>query len=375
MFNIFLVRTGLLLSMLAGFPAGTQPEGSDTAPAAAMGPAMSRDARYAFGNERFHKDPEYWEGNPGFLNGLRGFECAVEPVGQPLYFESPYNVSGPRLLFLHHQFSDGSQLQGGQVNVVAVQARLALSERWQFIATKDGYSWFDSGIISNQEGWNDLAAGLKYVFYVDCEADLVASAGARLMFTTGDDEILQSETEELSPFISVAKGWDRFHVVGGLTYRLPFDDDDGNQVFHWDVSASYEVAPDALPGFAPLVELHGVHYTSDGTRLRLSVGGRGRPLETHAPRERGRRLRVLADRQGRRHHGRTRDLRHATDLVILPSQWHGLPARESQGLPGPWNPDRGQQPSEGDGLLRTNGEASQPGTCAARRFSCVVQES
>jgi hypothetical protein len=273
MFNTKLVRTSLLLSLVAGLPAFAQPDGSDTAPTPVTAGAASKDAHYAFGNERIHNNEEVWEGNPGFLNGLRGFECAVEPVGQPLYFESPYNVSGLRFLYLHHEFSDGSQLQGGQVNVVAVQARLALSERWQFIATKDGYSWFDSGIIQNQEGWNDLAAGLKYVFYVDREADLVASAGARLMFTTGDDEILQSETEELSPFISIGKGWDKFHVVGDLTYRFPFDSDDGNQVLHWDVSASYEIAPDALPGFAPLVELHGVHYMSDGERLPLSVGG------------------------------------------------------------------------------------------------------
>jgi hypothetical protein len=111
MFNTKLVRTSLLLSLVAGLPAFAQPDGSDTAPTPVTAGAASKDAHYAFGNERIHNNEEVWEGNPGFLNGLRGFECAVEPVGQPLYFESPYNVSGLRFLYLHHEFSDGSQLQ------------------------------------------------------------------------------------------------------------------------------------------------------------------------------------------------------------------------------------------------------------------------
>ena len=250
-----------------------QGEGDQSATTAATKAALNDNATFAWGKERMHNDPEYWKGNPGFLNGLRGFEDFYEPVGQPLYFESPTNVSGVRLLFLHHEFSDDSQLAGGQVNVVAAQARLALTERLAFIATKDGYSWFDSGAISDQSGWNQLAAGLKYVFYADKETNMLATAGARLMLVTGEDAVLQSDTEELSPFISVAKGWGKFHAMASVTYRHPFDDDKGNQVFHWDLHADYEIAPEQLPGFAPVVELHGVHYLSDGTRLPLSVGG------------------------------------------------------------------------------------------------------
>lgn len=214
-------------------------------------------------------DKEFIEGNPGFLNGLRGFDNFYNPVGQPLYFESPFNYSGLRFLFLHHEFSDGSQLAGGDVNVAAVQARLALTERLGFIATKDGFSWLDAGALPKDEGWNQLAAGLKYAFYVDKEEETVATAGARLMLVTGEDKVLQSDTEELSPFISVAKGFDNFHLIGDVTYRLPFDGDKGNDIFMWDLHADYEVTEN----FAPMIELHGCHYLTDGTRLPLSVGG------------------------------------------------------------------------------------------------------
>ncbi|MFO0830984.1 MAG: hypothetical protein U0637_03965 [Phycisphaerales bacterium] len=215
------------------------------------------------------QDTTFIEGNPGFLNGLRGFENFYNPVGQPIYFESPFNYSGLRFLFLHHEFSDGSQLAGGDVNIVAVQARLAITERLGFIATKDGFSWLDAGALPKDEGWNQLAAGLKYAFYVDKDQELVATGGARLMLVTGEDKVLQSDTEEISPFISVAKGFDKFHVIADLTYRMPFDGDKGNDVAMWDIHADYEVAEN----FAPMVELHGCHYLSDGTRLPLSVGG------------------------------------------------------------------------------------------------------
>ncbi len=274
-----MIRRTVALTLLSGLALAGTASAQDTQPATqpatttesaiAKPAALSSKATFGVHNERKHNDPEVIEGNPGFLNGLRGFEHFYNPVGQPLYFETPFNNTGLRFLFLRHEFADGSQLAGGDVTVVAVQARLAITERLGFIATKDGYSWLDAGALPEENGWNQLAAGLKYAFYVDPEQDMVATAGARLMLVTGEDKVLQSDTEELSPFISVAKGFGKFHLIGDMTYRFPFDDDKGNQVFMWDLHADYEV----LDGFAPMLELHGCHYMSDGTRLPLSVGG------------------------------------------------------------------------------------------------------
>ena len=161
---------------------------------------VSPKATFALSNTRSHDDSVNW------LRGLRGFEHFYETVGQPLYFESPFNNSGLRFLYLYHTFADGSQLGGGHLNTVAMQARVALTERWQFIATKDGYTWLDTGLLGESDGWNQLAAGFKYVFAIDPENDLVAAAGTRLMLVTGEEAALQSDTEEFSPYISIAKG-------------------------------------------------------------------------------------------------------------------------------------------------------------------------
>lgn len=231
------------------------------------GSSVSDKARFVFGPESLTGDREiFWK---GFLNGMRGFEHFYNPIGNPLYFETPQNQSGLRPLFLHHRFADDSQLQGGHVNVYAMQARLALTDRLTFIATKDGWSDLDADILPEDQGWNDIAAGAKYLFIADRENDFLLSGGFRWMFDNGDDGVLQSGNNEFSPFVSLAKGFDAFHVMANITPRIPTDGDDGNDILQWDLHLDYEI----LPGFAPMFELHGLHYLSDGDRFGLSVGG------------------------------------------------------------------------------------------------------
>ncbi len=238
------------------------------APAAAPATASVSGGSYMCSSDSMTADKTV--GSSGFLSGLRGFEHFSNPIGNSLYFETPLNNTGLRFLYLHHEFADKSQLQGGQVNIVAMQARLAITERLGFIATKDGYSWLDTGIGVKDDGWNDIAAGLKYAFYVDKEKDMVATAGFRYMLhMSGEAKVLQGGVDELSPFISAAKGYDKLHVMANITDRIPMDDNDGNNVLQWDLHADYDLGH----GIFPTLEIHGLHYLSDGKALPLSVGG------------------------------------------------------------------------------------------------------
>lgn len=241
-------------------------ESADVAPT-----YSSSKGTFAVSDQPFHSDPEIlW---PGFLSGLRGFEHFYEPVGNPLYFESPFNNTSFRFLYIWHGFPKDSQIGGGDLSAFALQIRLALTERLGFIATKDGYTIFNAGILPTDDGWNDFAIGLKYVFIADQENDFVLTGGFRWEWANGDKEILQGDAQEISPFVSVAKGWDRLHFLGNITSRIPTDGNDGSQILQWDLHLDYEIAPEMLPGFAPLVEIHGLHYLSNGERLPLSVGG------------------------------------------------------------------------------------------------------
>ncbi len=251
-----------LLASIAGTVLGRQ-----EAPADSVRAHMSDRATFLFSDERIHDDPLIL--TEGFLNGLRGFEHFYNPVGNPLYFESPLIQTQARLLFLHHTFPNGSVLAGGDLNIYAAQLRVAITDRLAFIATKDGYSVLDADALPENGGENDLAAGLKYALIVDKPADFILTVGFRWMFDNGGDDILQSGVNEASPFISMAKGFDKLHLMASITDRIPTDSDDGNNVLQWDLHVDYEV----FKGIAPIFEVHGLHYLTDGERTPLSVGG------------------------------------------------------------------------------------------------------
>ena len=119
----------------------------------------------------------------GFIKGLQGFDHFHAPIGQPLFFESPLNTTELRPIYLHHEFPAPL---GGSLDVIAVQARLAITDKLGFIATKDGYSSLNTDLLPDETGWNNLAAGLKYVAIADKESDLVVTPGFRLEFDTGN---------------------------------------------------------------------------------------------------------------------------------------------------------------------------------------------
>ncbi len=239
--------------------------------------SLGGGASYLLSPENVFGDQEIlW---PGFLTGMRSFtdmgQRFADPIGNPLYFESPFIESNLRIFYMWHDFPKDSQLGGGEVSVFAAQVRLALTDKLAFIAVKDGYSRFKSGITPDAEGWNDFSIGLKYALIVDEANDFVLTTGLRWEWHNGEDNTLMggdSGSNELSPFFSVAKGWDRFHFIGNLTARLPMDHNDGNHIIQWDLHFDYEIAPDTLPGFFPLFEIHALHYLSNGNRFPLSVG-------------------------------------------------------------------------------------------------------
>jgi hypothetical protein len=208
----------------------------------------------------------------GFLTGLQGFEKLHEPIGQPLYFESPTIETSLRPIYIRHTFDNQSQLQGGQVSIYAAQLRVALTDRLALIATKDGYSEIETGALGSDEGWNSLAGGLKYAMLVDEKEQMLVTTGIRYEAENGHRGTLQGGVDEFSPFVSAAKGFGDMHTIGNVTWRVPTDSTDGNQVLHWDLHFDYDLNPNSDRIVSPVAEVHGVHYL-DGNASPLTVGG------------------------------------------------------------------------------------------------------
>lgn len=203
----------------------------------------------------------------GFLTGMSGYDDFVKPVGMFVYFEDPFITSDLRLFYVYHGIPDGSVLRGGQVHVAAAQIRIALTERLALIATKDGYSWVDSHITPAGDGWNDLAIGLKYALIVKPEEQFILSTGMRWEWNNGSSDAWQGgDSQELSPFVSMAKGWDKWHFIGAMSGRIPTDHHDANYSLVWNLHLDYKLTET----FRPLIEVHGIHWLSDADRLPIS---------------------------------------------------------------------------------------------------------
>jgi hypothetical protein len=249
----------------AGFEGAPASETSFTSKPQGKPAAQASKATYLLNDENFHDKKEVgWE---GFLYGLQGFEHFYNPVGQPIYFETALNESALNLVYMNHTISKSSQFNGGQIDVAMLQARVAMTDRLGFMIFKDGYSWLHSGAFAHDNGTNDLGLGVKYVAVADTKEDFLVTPGFRWMLENGSKRVLQGSRQEYSPFVSIAKGFDKIHLMGHATWRFP-EASGGNQIAQWDVHADYEVAK----GIAPLVELHGLHYLTDGDDLNLSAG-------------------------------------------------------------------------------------------------------
>lgn len=210
--------------------------------------------------------PILWK---GFLYGDRHFRDKPRPIGAPLYFEDPFINSDLRPFFMWHKFPKSSALKGGQLTVYAMQARLALTERLQFFASADGFSHVESPILDDDTGANDLAFGLKYALIVDHESDFILSTGLRWRLSNGHDKTLNGGVDELSPFVTMYKGVGKWNFIADVVGRIAMDEHKGNHILSWDAHVDYELFED----FFPLLEVHGLHYLSNGDRLPLDIGG------------------------------------------------------------------------------------------------------
>ena len=203
----------------------------------------------------------------------------ISPVANPIYFEDPRVTSEVRPIYMYHMLPDTFYFQGGhvplggQVQVMAVQLRYALSDRLGLIATKDGYIEFQpKNTLGHAYGWGDLAAGLKYAVVDDREKQLIVSPGFTLTLPTGGHKVAQGYgSGEWNLFVSAEKGFDRTHLTANVGLMLPNNWSQNTAEMHYSLQGDYY----ACQYFIPFVAFNGYTILSDGDHNRLPV-----PLNT-----------------------------------------------------------------------------------------------
>jgi len=78
----------------------------------------------------------------------------ISPMTNPVYFEDPRTLTEVRTIFAQHAVPNRAPLTGGNVQLLAAQVRVALTDRLSIIATKDGFFWFSDNLpFAPNDGW------------------------------------------------------------------------------------------------------------------------------------------------------------------------------------------------------------------------------
>ena len=206
--------------------------------------------------------------------GDGGHDRYVPPLTNPIFNETPYITTEARPFYFYHKLPESFVTDGGDVNLVALQFRIALTERLGFIATKDGYAKFDfDETLPDEDGFANIALGLKYALISDPETESILTAGLRYEIPINDLETggieLQGDGDGfLNPFLTGARAFGDLGLQASLGANIALDSDADTSILHYSLHADYEVAP----GLFPLIELNGFTPIDNGNRLTGALG-------------------------------------------------------------------------------------------------------
>ena len=199
-------------------------------------------------------------------------EGSVMPMSFPYIFEDPYIATGANLVGIWHQFPNDSVMLGGDLGVVALQLRLAITERLAFIATKDGFGILKpdgSSVVEDDTGFFNITAGLKYAVWQwdDDDSSGILTPSLRYEAPTGSRSVFQGEGDGLViPALSGAYQHGNWHLIGGVGGHIPIDGDvNGSNVFYnLHVDHAFPTGHETFRFIVPFIELSGIYYTGEG---------------------------------------------------------------------------------------------------------------
>jgi len=194
----------------------------------------------------------------------------ISPMSMPTVNEDPRSTTEIRPMFMYTKISEDFVTNGGNYSVVAVQLRLAITERIAFIASKDGYIWLrPDDVVPDDDGLANLAFGFKGSLIRDEEHAFILSGGLRYEAASGSQDVLQGFGKGvLNPFLSVAKGFDDFHVQAYTGPGLALTSDDSS---YYDLALHFDYR--LMERLYPLLEFNWRHTLRGGDRLPIDQEG------------------------------------------------------------------------------------------------------
>lgn len=172
----------------------------------------------------------------GLLGGIikpsdHCFDDFISPMTNPTHFEDPRNLTEARFIYMRHKVPQAAL--GGEINLFALQLRAAITDRLSVIATKDGYIASNNPLVD--DGWADVAAGLKYNLLRDPAGQGLLSVGGTYEMTNGSTRSLQGNGDGVFNFFvsGAQKLTERANYIGAFGVRLPNDTAAETSMMFW----------------------------------------------------------------------------------------------------------------------------------------------
>ena len=205
----------------------------------------------------------------------------VPPITNPYFNESAQIRTEIRPLYFYNKLPDdfvstAGFKTGGDLNVVTVQGRAAITDRLAFIFTKNGYAdiEFDE-LLPSDDGGLDISLGAKYAAIALPKSHTYLTGGLRYEGPTGD---LESGTIEMQGagdgffdlFLSFETAlWDRLGVETSTGFNMAVDRDDDATSYHAALHLDYEV----VRGLFGVLETNVITVLDEGDRTDSSLLG------------------------------------------------------------------------------------------------------
>lgn len=209
-----------------------------------------------------------------------GFSNAVRPISNPVYVDLPITQTYLHPIFMYQTLPNqvntiaGKLPVKGDFQLYALALEYAFNERFSLVASKDGYLDFNPDqTFSKEDGWANIAGGLKWVFYLNPEKQFASSVKLFVEVPTGNTKVFQGEGKgKVTPSISAFKIWNNFQFEGTIGGILPFERDHESTIFFDSWHVSYRL----FEKLFPMIELNHFHVLDAGrgmTQFDAQAGG------------------------------------------------------------------------------------------------------
>lgn len=183
----------------------------------------------------------------------------VPPVTHFVLNETPFITTEVRPIYAHHVIPDKFATQGGTIDAIALQGRVALTDRLAIIATTDG--WADvhfNAVLPDTDGFLDIAFGVKYALVNDPKGGNILTAGLRYTVPIGDIktsgiDLTGRGDGYLNPFLTGAKTWESFQAQASVGAQLALGKENWSYI-HTSGHLNYEI----VDGVFPFVEANAI---------------------------------------------------------------------------------------------------------------------